>query len=79
MISRMTEELAGILGQVKRKRTRRSAPKNAFPGSRYRFIRKWNKERSDDVRFPWIHKSEPEDFHSSKRLPRKNQVAVPWC
>ena len=30
------------------------------------FVRKGNRERLNDVRFPWIHKSDPVDFHSSK-------------
>ena len=30
-----------------------------------------------DVRLPWIHKSEGADFHSLKISPRKNHVVVP--
>jgi hypothetical protein len=38
MISWMTAELADNLGHVKRKHMRKSAPKNAFPGARYREV-----------------------------------------
>ena len=35
----------------------------------------YNAERN--ARFPWTHKREPVDFHSTKILPWKNQTAVP--
>ena len=37
-------------------------------------------ESKIDVRLPWIHKREGDDFHCSKIPPWKNQDAVPlWC
>jgi hypothetical protein len=34
---------------------------------------------SKDVRFPWIHKSDPLAFHSVNALLSKNHAAVPLC
>ena len=44
---------------------------------RQQVIRRGTVGRKKNVRFPYIHKSEGVDFHLSKILPLKNQVAVP--
>ena len=74
-------ELAYNLGHVKIKQQEKRRTREHFSRIRLStsFVRKGNRERSDDARFPWIHKSDPVDFHFSKRLPRKNQFVVPWC
>jgi hypothetical protein len=38
---------------------------------------KWMGALKEDVRLPWIHKSDPVDCHSSNALPSVNHVALP--
>ena len=79
----MTAELAYSLTQDTHNVNRQDdSPNDTLPGARYGETsdqRVDQRVRVNDARLPWIQSSEPVDFHSSKRLPRKNQFAVPWC
>jgi hypothetical protein len=81
MMSSMTEEL--VKNKLRLEGERNDKPDDAFPRARYENQGLSEGASLDDAernaRFPWTHKSEPLDFHSIKKSPRKNQTAVPLC